>query len=201
MVRLYFADSRHKTRKQESRGNEKNGSKAKQRCSSHSIKTRRLLVPIIFFFIFPLSTALYSQEHERQGGADDNAWYRFPFSLAVEYQTFTPFYVYGKDFNVFGSSLVGRIPILYLPFFQPSVELGLLQFDSLRYTLAPSDDPDRWDHTQLFAALGADLAYRFSRSFEAGVDLRARGGVLPGVPARFRRVCLLHGLFSALPLR
>ena len=99
---------------------------------------------------------------------DLNDYYRFPFSVGIEYQNLSPFAAYGSGFNVFELSTTVRRPVPSIPMLQPAVRVGMMRFDS--QDLA---DPLEWDHTHWYAAAGAAFAHRFARTFEVGGEALA----------------------------
>ncbi len=119
----------------------------------------RLILPVLALLLPPSCPA---QEQQ----LDFNSYYRFPASVGVEYQMLTPFAQYARGYTVFQADLGIRVPIPSLPFLQPTLELGLLRFDSLDLA-----DPLRWDHTHYYGALGLVAAHRFARNFEVGAEL------------------------------
>ncbi|MBN2049714.1 MAG: tetratricopeptide repeat protein [Spirochaetales bacterium] len=105
---------------------------------------------------------------EEAGKINYDEYYRFPFSMAVEYQSLSPFDDYGARFNIFEVSGTGRIPFPKTPSFQAQVNAGYLRFDSW-----DEDHPDRWDHYHLFGGAGLAFSSRFTRDFEIGTDIIA----------------------------
>ena len=121
---------------------------------------------LLYFFptlllLFSISTFSYSDS------TDYNDYYRFPFSMAVEYQAVSPFADYGSDFNVFEVSAVFRKPLSFAPVFQPMLQIGMGQYDSRNYLEAG----DAWDFKTVFGGLGMAWVNRFSRDFEIGAGL------------------------------
>jgi transglutaminase-like putative cysteine protease len=111
----------------------------------------------------------FSQSLPQQPAAVDfSSYYRFPFSLGVEYQSLTPFGAFGKTFNTYGLAMSARMPVPSIPSIQPSLDLGLLQFEDR----SPGSD-GRWSHQYWYGALGATYAARFAKSFELAVELSA----------------------------
>ncbi len=92
-----------------------------------------------------------------------NNYYRFPLSLALEYQNLSPFSGYGSPFNVFDLSAALRWPLPARPMLQPMLKLGLMRFDS-----QDPVEPLKWDHSHWYGALGLELAHRFAKNFELG---------------------------------
>jgi len=111
-----------------------------------------------------LAVSLSAQEK----AVDFNAWYRFPVSVGVEYQSFTPLATYpaGSPYTVSDISFAVRVPIPFHPLLQPSLALGMLRFDS-----QDASAPLKWDHTAWYGSLGVTYAYRFAKYFELGADL------------------------------
>lgn len=111
----------------------------------------------------------FSQAPLQQSAAVDfNSYYRFPLSLGVEYQSLTPFGAFGKTFNTYGLAASARLPIPSIPSLQPSLDLGLLQFEDR----SPGND-GRWSHQYWYGSLGAAYAARFAKSFELAGELSA----------------------------
>jgi tetratricopeptide (TPR) repeat protein len=100
--------------------------------------------------------------------SNPNLYYRFPFSLGVEYQTLTPLSGYNSDYTIYEISLDLRYPLPRIPVLQCFLHGGLMRFDSL-----DSSDPDKWDHSHAFAVLGMGYSNRFVKNFEIGGDLSA----------------------------
>ena len=101
-----------------------------------------------------------------QDPVDYNAYYRFPLSLGVEYQSLSPFSSYGSQFNLFELSAGARLPLKTLPMLQPALRLGMLRFDSQDPT-----SPQEWDHTHWYGMAGLAAAHRFAKNFELGGEL------------------------------
>jgi hypothetical protein len=97
-----------------------------------------------------------------------NTYYRFPLSLGVEYQSLSPFAVYGSQYNIFDLSVQVRWPIPSMPVLQPTFKGGMLRFDSQDQV-----EPLKWDHTHWYGALGLNAAHRFARNFEIGGEALA----------------------------
>ena len=120
----------------------------------------RPAVFLVFFFCFWLSTTPTS------GQGNDlnyNTYYRFPLSLSVEYQSLSPFDAYGSQYNIFDLSAQVRWPIPSLPILQPTLKAGMMRFDS-----QDTVEPQKWDHTHWYGALGLNAAHRFAKNFEVG---------------------------------
>jgi hypothetical protein len=94
-----------------------------------------------------------------------SSYYRFPFSIEVEYQSLTPFGAFGKDFNIYSLLASFRLPIPGLPQLQPMAQLGYGQFDDRS---VPA-----WSHQLYSGSLGAAWAERFSKNFELGGEILA----------------------------
>ena len=56
---------------------------------------------------------------------DLNTYYRFPLSVGVEYQSYSPFAEYGASYNIFELSGSVRWPIPLVPVLQPLVKGGM----------------------------------------------------------------------------
>ncbi|UCB46728.1 MAG: tetratricopeptide repeat protein, partial [Spirochaetota bacterium] len=120
----------------------------------------------VFVSLFVFTSSIFPiQILSQEQGLDYNKHYQFPISLGVEYQTLSPFATYGSNFNIYEISAIARYPIPSLPVLQPTLKLGIISFDS-----QDSDDPDTWDHTHYFGALGILYSTRFSKNFEIGAE-------------------------------
>lgn len=104
----------------------------------------------------------------QSNSVDYNDYYRFPFSVGVEYQSLSPFADYASMYNIFDLSANLRWPILSKPVFQPSLRLGMMNFDNQDLT-----DPLKWDSTHWYGLLGMAYANRFQKNFEIGGELLA----------------------------
>jgi hypothetical protein len=108
------------------------------------------------------SFSLYSQTPER----DFNSYYRFPLSVGVEFESYSPFGEYGSNFNIFEISGNVRLPIPPLPFLQPLLTGGMIRFDN--------QDPNnglRYDHSHWYGGVGFAASHRFAKNFEIGGDI------------------------------
>ena len=103
-----------------------------------------------------------------QAAVDYNAYYRFPVSVGVEYQSLSPFATYGGSFNLFDLSVAARLPLPALPVLQPAARLGMTRFDS-----QDPASPLEWDHTHWYGMAGLTAAHRFAKNFELGGELLA----------------------------
>ncbi len=122
---------------------------------------KKLLLYISPVLLLLISVNVYSDT------TDYNDYYRFPFSMAVEYKAVSPFADYGSDFNIFEVSAVFRKPLAFAPVFQPMLQVGMGKYDSRNYLEAD----DAWDFMTLFGGLGMAWANRFSKDFEIGAGL------------------------------
>jgi hypothetical protein len=104
----------------------------------------------------------YSQETQ----IDYNSYYRFPISIGVEYQSLSPFADYGSNFNIYEIAAHLRWPIPRIPVLQPTLRLGIMNFDS-----QDPDKPEEWDHRHYFGTLGILYSNRFSKNFEIGGEI------------------------------
>ena len=102
------------------------------------------------------------------GSADLSAYYHFPFSMGVEYQSLNPFGAFGKDFNIFTVQASFRLPLPGLPRLQPIAQLSYGQFDDRALAA--------WSHQLYAASLGLGWAERFSKNFELGAEALAGAG-------------------------
>ena len=124
-------------------------------------RSPRILICIIILLIMNC-LCLFADDK-----TDYNSYYRYPFSMAAEYQVMTPFSDYGSDFNVFEAAANFRMPLGFFPSLQPLIQVGIGQYDSRNYL----NDGDKWDFTSIFGGLGMAYANRFSRDFEIGLGL------------------------------
>jgi len=115
-----------------------------------------------------IAIGLFSQSWAQNTSINYNSYYAFPVSVGFEYETLSPFATYGSEFNVFQLSGNVRIPLPRQPLFQPTIQAGLIQFDSL-----DTINPLKWDHTYWVGAAGITAATRFEKNFELAGDLLA----------------------------
>jgi hypothetical protein len=124
------------------------------------------------FYSVVLLCLLFLFFYNGQVGAQDktnlNRYYRFPLSVGVEYQGYTPFGQYGSQYNIFELGGVIRWPIPPLPLLQPIVKAGMISFDS-----QDQEEPYKWDHFHWFAGGGLVVSYRFAKNFEIGGEIAA----------------------------
>lgn len=116
-----------------------------------------LLILFISEFCFAQNTSV-----------DYNDYYRFPLSIGIEYQNLSPFADYASGYNIFDLSVNLRWPIPSKPVFQPSLRLGMMNFDNQDLT-----EPLKWDSTHWYGLLGLAYANRFQKNFEIGGELMA----------------------------
>jgi len=120
------------------------------------------LYPIVFLLL------ALQQSGAQQTSINYNTYYAFPVSFGAEYETLSPFNEYGANFNVFQLSGSLRIPFRFSPIFQPTIQGGMIKFDSL-----DAVEPLKWDHTYWYGAGGLTLATRFEKNFELAGDILA----------------------------
>jgi tetratricopeptide (TPR) repeat protein len=125
-------------------------------------------VPVLAAILLACGTLAHSQAKE----IDSNTYYRFPFSVGVEYQTVSPFTEYGGGFNIYDLSVNLRRPIPSLPVLQPSLRVGMTRFDSQDIL-----NPLRWDHTDIHGDMGLAYSHRFAKNLELGAEAFAGYGV------------------------
>jgi len=119
-------------------------------------------VILLTLFILTFATIqVYSQETE----IDYNSYYRFPFSVGVEYQGLSPFADYGSSYNIYEIAAYLRWPIPRIPVLQPTLHLGIINFDN-----QDTINPKEWDHRHYYLAAGILYSNRFSKSFEIGAE-------------------------------
>jgi hypothetical protein len=106
--------------------------------------------------------------HAQQSPLDLNAYYRFPLSLGVEFQSLTPFAAYpvGAPYSLFDISLQVRWPIPPLPVLQPLLRLGMMSFDSQNQA-----EPMKWTHRDFYGQLGIAYSHRLAKYFEIGAEV------------------------------
>jgi len=120
---------------------------------------KHLLVALVSLAVSALPAAA------QEAAPDLNTYYRFPFSMGVEYQSVSPFGGFAKDFNSFMVNGTFRLPLPFLPELQPIAQLNYLEFD---------DRADaRWSHQAYGGSLGIGYDQRFSKNFEVGAELLA----------------------------
>ena len=98
--------------------------------------------------------------------ADLNEYYRFPFSLGVDFEQLSPFNDYAAEFNATELAINARYPLPARPSLQPLVRLGLMNWDYVN----TSDPEDRWEHRHWFGQVGMGYTNRFSKDFEIGAS-------------------------------
>jgi hypothetical protein len=99
-----------------------------------------------------------------------NEYYKFPLSVGVLYQSFTPFSEYpaqsGAPFTIYGLSGSFRVPLPFFPIIQPVLQAGLTQYSSRSLTY-----PGKWDHQDYSVQIGFLAVQRFAKNFEIGAIL------------------------------
>ena len=115
------------------------------------------------FFLLIVTSTVCAQDKTNL-----NRYYRFPLSVGVEYQGYTPFGQYGSQYNIFELGGVVRWPIPPLPLLQPLIKAGMISFDS-----QDQEEPYKWDHFHWFAGGGLVASYRFAKNFEIGGEIAA----------------------------
>ncbi len=124
---------------------------------------RKIWLRLILFMLLALH-----QGWAQDTSIDYNTYYAFPISFGAEYETLSPFNDYGAEFNVFQLAGAVRIPLRGHPVFQPTIEAGMIKFDS-----QDTEDPLKWDHSYWYGAGGLTVAARFEKNFEVAGDLLA----------------------------
>jgi len=122
----------------------------------------KLHFSIPLFLLILLPSSFFGQESL----ISLNNYYYSPIASGVSYQNYSPISSLNTDYNIFELSANIRVPLPSMPLLQPFFQLGVITFDSLDSLL-----PDKWDHTDLFVALGIGLNHRFVKNFEVGADL------------------------------
>jgi tetratricopeptide (TPR) repeat protein len=123
---------------------------------SQSVKRAATGVFALIGFVFSL--------HAEDVKVDLNGYYRSPVSLGAVYRMVTPFSDYRSGFDVSDVSAVARYSLPSLPWLQPTLEVGLLQFVS-------RSTSTQWEHQDVYGLFGAAYAYRVSKTFELGADV------------------------------
>ena len=124
-------------------------------------RAQRVVFLLLLILTFTTVNA-FSKETE----LDYNTYYRFPLSIGVEYQSLSPFGDYGGNFHIYEIAAYLRWPIPSIPVLQPTLRLGIMNFDS-----QDSVDPEEWDHKHYYGALGILYSNRFSKNFEIGAEI------------------------------
>ena len=97
-----------------------------------------------------------------------NETYRYPISIGVEAQFSSPLALFGTDykgeFSYLDISVLSRMPLKKHPVLQPLLRLGFV-------VVKGEEDVSQFDNTRYFFNGGLGYAHKFSKSFEAGVDL------------------------------
>lgn len=121
-----------------------------------------------------------------------NTVYQYPFSLGIEIQFVNPAAVfdtsYGGKFTTIDVAALGRFPLPALPVIQPLAKIGF-------YTAKAEDGSlqTRLDHTQYYLSCGLGYMHKFSKSFEAGIEIDLGLGY-----SVFQNVKLDEGAYSTL---
>ncbi len=115
---------------------------------------------------------------QQQKPVDLDMLYRFPLSVGVFYQSFTPLAALNTPYTIFDAGAELRLPIPGLPVLQPLLRLGYMGFDSIDTAF-----PTKWDHFHLYGMLGASYARRIARNFEYSFEVSAGASeaVFPGL--------------------
>ena len=105
-----------------------------------------------------------------QAKTDYNDLYKYVFSLGAQYGSLSPFASYrdteiSSYYDIAGSV---RVPLPFLPVLQPFLKAGMMRLNT-----PDRADQAKWGHTHWYATPGIAYAHRFSKSFEAGVELAA----------------------------
>ena len=124
-----------------------------------------LIIISVILILTPLSAI---QAFSQQSAIDYNQYYRYPFSIGIEYQSLNSFKEYGNDFNIYEIAAHFRWPFLKTPLFIPTMRLGIMNFDS-----QDADEPEKWDHKHYFFTLGILYSNRFTKNFEIGAEAAA----------------------------
>lgn len=119
---------------------------------------------LLFSLIILTPILCFSQSNS----VDYNDYYKFPLSLGIEYQNLSPFADYASVYNIFDLSANLKWPVPSKPVFQPTLRLGMMQFDNQDLT-----EPLKWDSTHWYGMIGAAYANRFQKNFEIGGELLA----------------------------
>lgn len=135
------------------------------------LKTGFALAAVLL--LLPLSASA-----QQQKPVDLSEFYRFPLSVGVFYQSFTPLAAFNTPYTIFDAGAELRLPIPGAPVFQPLLRLGYMGFDSIDAVF-----PTKWDHYHLYGMLGASYARRVARNFEYSLELGAGASqaVFPGI--------------------
>ena len=123
-----------------------------------------LIVSGILFFTPLFAIQAFSQE----SSINYNQYYRYPFSIGIEYQNLSSFKDYGNDFNIYEIAAHFRWPFLKTPLFIPTMRFGIMNFDS-----QDAVEPEKWDHKHYFFTLGMLYSNRFTKNFEVGAEVSA----------------------------
>jgi hypothetical protein len=95
-------------------------------------------------------------------GVDYNEYYRFPFSIGIEYQNLSPVLASSAGFSIIDLAGSARLPLRGRPTLQPMRRGGAMRFESLDEVNA------RWNHTAWHLTAGIGYFHRFARTFELG---------------------------------
>jgi hypothetical protein len=126
---------------------------------------KNFLVAFASLVVFVLPVRAQTASVSQDAAPDLNTYYRFPFSMGVEYQSLSPFGAFATDFTSFQVNGTVHVPLPFLPQLQPIAQISYLEFD---------DHVDgRWSHQDYGGSLGISYDQRFSKNFEVGAELLA----------------------------
>jgi tetratricopeptide (TPR) repeat protein len=96
---------------------------------------------------------------------DLNEYYKFPVSIGFEYLSLNPFSLLNVPYTIFDLAGTLTVPIPGIPMLQPYARAGYVRFNSL-----DTQFPGKWDHYQVYGALGVGYSNKIARNFELGAD-------------------------------
>ena len=137
-----------------------------------------LKLKIIVFFLLALAGMKIGAEEEK---TEYNYYYRYPVSFGISYKQLflnsiaslsDSSALKNYDFLLFDVSGNIRVPVKFFPYLQPAVKVGLSQV--LGHMIIENSDQtadhDKFDHTQLYGALGLNISCKFSKYLEASLQ-------------------------------
>ena len=121
-----------------------------------------MLFALVFMSLQIVANAQSSQ-------IDPNEFYKFPFSVGIQVQYLSPLKDYEVEVNsAIDAAAIVRYPLPFFPKLQPLLRTGIMSFD---FTDENVLNPDQWDHTHIYGAIGASYIHKFAKAFEAGGEL------------------------------
>jgi len=145
------------------------------------MKREPVFRPVFVTVLLACSLILFcsAQGYGQDTQINYNTYYRYPFSVGLQYQSLTPFADYGSNFNIFDLSALLRWPFLKTPVLVPSAESRSQLWMNLELWAWIPELASRWN-----VSIGVSVNEHGQLSVNWGWhDLatgRHRGGSFPG---------------------